>query len=172
MLRQLSFLLACGLAAATPLLPGGGNAPCVVGDFPGWPASLEGRVLQERPLGERERRFARYFPGKIGRFGDGRSEWVVRWVEGPTRRLHSAVDCYRGLGFSITSQDLVSDSEGVLWGSFCAIRADERYAVRERIHDSEGGNWTDVSSWYWSAATGASTGPWWALTRVRRCSDD
>ncbi|MCI0665355.1 MAG: hypothetical protein L0220_30200 [Acidobacteria bacterium] len=25
-------------------------------------------------------------------------------------------------------------------------------------------NWTDVSSWYWSAMLGRSCGPWWVVT--------
>jgi hypothetical protein len=116
------------------------------------------------PLGAVELRFAQDFPGRIARFTDGEREIVVRWVSQETRRLHPASDCFRGSGYSVEPQPLVIDNDGNRWGSFIASRSGEQLTVRERIYDQEGHAWTDVSAWYWSAATGKSRGPWWALT--------
>ena len=40
----------------------------------------------------------------------------------------------------------------------------EPLVVREAVTDGRGGQWTDVSAWYWSALMGRSEGPWWAFT--------
>lgn len=125
-------------------------------------------VVQWR-LSPLEERFARQFPGHIARFKDGRNEWIVRIAEKPTRMLHPATDCFRALGYHITQAHVRSDSRGDNWRCFSAERNGKRLRVCERIFDTNGGKWTDVSSWYWSAllADAARTsGPWWAVTRV------
>ncbi len=76
-----------------------------------------------------------------------------------TRKLHPASDCFRGSGYSIAPQPLAIDSTGVRWGSFVklhGVSGDCR--SNERIYDGLGNQWTDVSAWYWSAATGTSRG--------------
>jgi hypothetical protein len=42
--------------------------------------------------------------------------------------------------------------------------------VYERVYSavSADENWTDVSSWYWSALLGRSRGPWWVITTAER----
>ena len=53
-----------------------------------------------------ERRFAERFPGRIARLTDGRQIVVLRDVARPTRLLHPAADCYRGLGYRIEGEQL------------------------------------------------------------------
>jgi hypothetical protein len=161
--RRVALLLtACALAALAPLLPSRGDAAPV--DFPGWPAELDGRPLRELPLSEREERFARGFPGRTARFTDGRRELIVRFVARDTRMLHSSADCLRGAGYEVESLPLETDASGRRWARFRAVRGPERLLVRERLTGAGGGEWTDVSAWYWSAALGRSEGPWWAYT--------
>jgi hypothetical protein len=157
------FLVACGLAALVPL-PGARSAPASTAEFPGRPSHFEGRPLRELSLGPTEKRFAIDFPGRIGRFTDGEREVVIRWVSSETRKLHPAVDCFRGVGYSVTPTPLSIDAAGSRWGTFVATRGDERLEVRERVYDASGHHWTDVSAWYWAAALGKSDGPWWAIT--------
>jgi hypothetical protein len=157
------FLVACGLAALVPLL-GARWQPTSTGEFPGWPSHFEGKQLRELSLGATEKRFAIDFPGRIGRFTDGEREVVIRWVSRETRKLHPAVDCFRGVGYSVTPQPLYVGADGSRWGTFVATREDERLEVRERIYDASGHQWTDVSAWYWAATMGQSDGPWWAIT--------
>ena len=51
-------------------------------------------------MSEVEQRFAARFPGAIARFSDGERVIVLRHVERPTRMLHPAADCFRGLGYA------------------------------------------------------------------------
>jgi hypothetical protein len=148
-----------------------GRRPPVTQNFPGWPAQIAGRSLRMLPLGSIEQRFAEDFPGRIARFGDGEREIVIRWVAQETRRLHPASDCFRGSGYAVKPQPLIVDNDGVRWGSFIATRGSEQLTVRERIYDGAGHQWTDVSAWYWAAATGKSQGPWWALTIASKQRD-
>jgi hypothetical protein len=168
LLRTLSFLAVCLLAALLPVAPRSAAPASACTGFPGWPGALDGRPLAERALGAREARFAASFPGRIARFGDGRREWILRWVERPTRRLHASADCFRGLGYSIAPQPLERDERGRLWGVFRAQKGGERLIVRERIEDRAGSSWTDASAWWWAASIGRSAGPWWAYTSVER----
>jgi exosortase/archaeosortase family protein len=134
------------------------------GAFPGWPATFEGRALTPLPLTTRERQFQAGFPGRIGRFRDGRHELIIRWVTRDTRLLHPAADCFRGMGYRVTPLPLARDAAGGLWGAFRAERGTQTVRVRERIVDDAGHAWSDVSAWYWSAALHHAAGPWWAIT--------
>jgi hypothetical protein len=161
-----AFAAACVLAALVPLRGGAGASVAAGSPFPGWPSSFEGRPLRELPLTEREVRFAEGFPGRIGRFTDGEREVVLRWVEAPTRQLHPAEDCFRGLGYRVTPVTRVAATDAG-WHHFGAERDGVRLAVREHITAAAGGGemrWTDASAWYWSALLGRTQGPWWAVT--------
>jgi hypothetical protein len=165
--RTALYLIICSLAALVPLLSIQSKQsqraiPRVA--FSGWPETLDGHVLRPLPLTERELRFGGDFPGQIGRFTDGRREVIIRWVTEATRKLHSASDCFEGIGFSVRPLPLHLDGNGSFWSSFLATRENERLLVRERIYTDTGERWTDVSSWYWAAARESSTGPWWAVT--------
>jgi len=159
------FLTACALAALVPFFSGvGGAEPASGASFPGWPTTLDGRTLRPRPLAERELHFARGLPGRMARFTDGRGELTLRWVTRPTRRLHPAADCYRGLGYRVRPLPSSVDAKGRTWGRFEARRDARVLVVRERIEDARGQGFADVSAWYWSAVLGRTTGPWWAYT--------
>lgn len=153
----------CGLAAVVPLL-GSQSAVHTLNGAPEWPAHFEGKPLRALPLNALEQSFAAGFPGRMARFTDGRREIILRWVSEDTRKLHPASDCFRGAGYTVTPQPAIVDAQGARWGSFTATRGGQRLEVRERIYDTSNQQWTDVSAWYWAAATGQSRGPWWAVT--------
>jgi hypothetical protein len=165
--RLAGLLFVCVLAATAPLLPLRAAAPTAP-EFAGWPAELDGRALHEQPLDARERRFAEDFPGRIATFTDGRRRVLLRWIVRPSRQLHPASDCLRGVGYEVEPLPLVVDAERRVWGASTALDGERRYTVRERIVGADGQSFTDVSSWYWSALLGKSEGPWLAWTVFER----
>jgi hypothetical protein len=162
------FLLAALAAAVAPLLGGANDAGAASAGFPGWPTQYEGRPLTAMPLTPRENSFVRDFPGRVGRFSDGQREIIMRWVDAPTRRLHSAADCFRGIGYGITPLPVRKDGSGAAMSCFRAGHGGDAIAVCELIRDERGGIWPDVSAWYWNAMFGASRGPWWSFVVAER----
>lgn len=160
------FIIACLLAGTAPLLTPPQAAHRAVTGFPGWPRSFDGRPLVSRPLSQQEEELFRPFPGKAGKFTDGRAELFLRWVKEETRLLHPASHCFSGAGYTLRYLSIFIDTKGRHWGRFEARKGGEILLVSERLEDLHGGSWTDVSSWYWAAATGKSKGPWWAITKV------
>ena len=132
-----------------------------------WPATWEGRRLRPLALSTVETRFASQFPGRIARLTDDEQVIVLREVRQPTRMLHPAADCYRGLGYRILQAQLERDAQQGLWRCFIAEREGKRQRVCERIVDAQGRTYTDASSWFWAAQLGQSTGPWQAITTAR-----
>jgi exosortase/archaeosortase family protein len=162
-------IVVCAAAALLPLLlpkPAAATPPGQVA-FPGWPAEFEGRPLVAQPLSEREQVFLTDFPGRVGKFTDGKRTIILRWTDRPTRMLHLSSDCFRGAGFRVTPEAAMGTSDGVRYSRFRADRGGERLIVSERIYDPTSGQaWPDASAWYWDAATGRTPGPWWAVTVV------
>jgi hypothetical protein len=142
------------------------DSAAAVSGSPGFelPAQWQGQALRPLALSEVEQRFARQFPGTLARMTDGRQVMVLRTVHRPTRMLHPAADCYRGLGYSIARQQLKLDDESRLWRCFEASRGSRRLRVCERIVEADGTGFTDTSAWYWAALLGQSHGPWQAIT--------
>lgn len=169
---SLVYIVACAVAALMPFFSAqtksSGNSGAVL--FPGWPAEFEGKTLTPLPLTEREQRFNADFPGKIGRFTDGKRELIVRWVTEGTRKLHPASDCFQGLGYTVKPLAMHRDEKGSLWSSFAATKGNDRLRVYERIHSDSGEAWTDVSAWYWSALQHGE-GSWWAITIAEKSTD-
>ena len=167
------YIVACAVAALIPFLSAqsesSGSAGAVA--FPGWPTEFEGKTLTPLPLTELEQRFNADFPGQIGRFTDGKREFIVRWVTEATRKLHPASDCFQGLGYSVKPLAVHRDDKGSLWSSFAAHKGNHRLHVYERIHSDSGQTWTDVSAWYW-AALRHDQGSWWAITIAEKSTDD
>jgi hypothetical protein len=136
---------------------------------------LRDRPLTQQPLTALETRFAADFPGAIARYRTGDAALIVREVTQPTRQLHPASDCFRAVGYALGTVRTHEDARHARWNCFEARLGTERWRVCERIVDAAGRQWTDVSSWYWSAlwsqpAQGA--GPWWAVTLVRPLTND
>ena len=150
--------------AASLFLNAGHQTDRVLHIAPDWPTHFQGRRLQPLPLHERERAFLGGFPGAVARFTDGEHEIVMRWVAQPTRELHPAADCYRGLGFEVGRPRIVNDGESAQWRCFDARSRSLMSEVCERIVDRAGGSWTDVSAWYWASTLGQSEGPWLVTT--------
>lgn len=162
-LRISAFIVAAALAALSPL--SGAQVPSTpaADAFPGWPSVIDGRAVSQLPLTTRENAFARDFPGRIGRFTDGEREYVLRWVAAPTRRLHPASDCFRGLGYKVASRPMRLSQAGAPMSCFRAAGPRDGFDVCEQVTGVAGGHWPDVSSWYWLALwSGSSTG-WWSL---------
>jgi hypothetical protein len=132
-----------------------------------WPHEWRGQALQPLAMSAVERRFAAQFPGRIARFAmaDG-GELVLREVQRPTRMLHPAADCWRGIGWRIEATRLERDADALLWRCFDAVRDGQRVRVCERIVDAQGQAFTDTSAWFWAASLDRSQGPWQAITRV------
>jgi exosortase/archaeosortase family protein len=159
----LKLSLAAFIAAAGPVIAKETQSPqaSVSQEAPAWPLEFEGKPLAELPLTDKERAFAQGFPGRIGRFSDGKREIIIRWVRGATRRLHPASDCFKGLGYSISFQPLKRASDGAAMGCFIARRDGVRLQVCEQVRSEKGAVWSDASSWYWSALwSGAQTPAW------------
>lgn len=153
-------------------LAGNGRAappPAPVTEAPEWPQQWRGLALQPLARSAVEQRFAERFPGRIARFrvADG-DELVLREVQRPTRMLHPAADCWRGIGWQVGTARLVrDDADRALWRCFEATHDGQRVRVCERIVDAQGQAYTDTSAWFWAASLGRSVGPWQALTRVQ-----
>jgi hypothetical protein len=140
------------------------GAPTVAAELP---AQWNGEPLRPLALSEVETRFARQFPGTVARLTDGQQVLVLRTVRQPTRMLHPATDCYRGLGYRVQGEHLQAAAGQSPWRCFEAERAGRRVRVCERIEDAQGQTFTDTSAWYWAAVTGQSRGPWRAVTVAR-----
>jgi hypothetical protein len=136
-----------------------------------WPREWHGQPLQPLARSAVEQRFAERFPGRVARFRVGSGEeLVLREVQRPTRMLHPAADCWRGIGWQVGTAQLVregSDKGSALWRCFEATHDGQRVRVCERIVDAQGLAFTDTSAWFWAASLGQSTGPWQAITRVQ-----
>ncbi|HYE74428.1 MAG TPA: hypothetical protein VEF04_13910 [Blastocatellia bacterium] len=167
----LIFLAACAVAALIPLLGKTEHTNLSATSFPGWPVEFESRLLTPLPLSAGELRFERDFAGRIARFSNGEQEIAIRWVTEPTRSLHPASDCLKASGYEIQLQSIFIDAQGQHWGSLLAKRDGRTMRVRERIYDSSGKSWTDVSAWYWDGLLKSSHGPWWAITIAESVSD-
>ena len=155
-------------AAVTPLLARRGVSPSDDNiAVPAWPHEFEGEPLRAVQMNADERRLLENFPGAVAQFTDGRRDIVMRWVTEPTRRLHPAEDCYRAWGFVIAPARIHPDRDGSRWRCFIAIRNGQKREICEQIRDSEGGFFSDVSAWYWSAMLDLSRGPWLVTTVAR-----
>ena len=162
----LIFLMLCAAAALIPLFSHKPNPTPSPMSSPQWPSEIEGRPLTPIPLSAQATRFASAFPGQIRAYTDGQRDYVLRWVTSPTRLLHSSADCLRGSGFSITAQPVWKDASGAQWGCFIAQNSSRRLLIRERISQTSGEGWTDVSAWYWHALLSHSKPPWLAITII------
>lgn len=167
-MRRLTIILVHLFAALVPFLQKSGSADIRVDDFTAWPTELNGVELTRLALTEQERGFNTGFPGKIARFAAGDQEVVIRLISQPSRKLHPSADCLRGAGYRITPQPAQRDRDRELWGCVLAEKVDQRLRVCEQIKGSNGGRWYDVSSWYWAALLGRTSGPWWAVTVAKR----
>lgn len=161
---QTLFVTALLAAAAAPYLSISSTPDREsVRTFPGWLTAYDGHPLTPLPLSRREERFAAGFPGRIGRFSDGQREVILRWIETPTRLLHPASDCFRGLGYTLSPAPMRKDTDGRPMACFIAQKASERYSICELIVSTEGESWPDVSAWYWTAILKGGEGPWWSI---------
>lgn len=165
--RFVALIIVSLLAAIVPAVASRtGDTTISTQDFPGWPAQYDGAGYQPVPPSKADIAFYQEFPGKIQCVSQGQRRVIMRWVAKPTRQLHPSSDCFRGLGYQINWQPLVTDATGVRRSWFIAEKDGKRFSVKERIYDKGGKNWTDISSWYWSALLGKTKGPWWSDVEI------
>ena len=106
----------------------------------------------------------------MARLTDGRQIVVLRQVHQPTRMLHPAADCYRGLGYRIEAERLERSTvaeDAPVQRCFTARKHGVALRVCEQIEDARGQRFADTSAWYWAAVMGKSEGPWRAVTVTR-----
>jgi exosortase/archaeosortase family protein len=129
------------------------------------PTSFEGRSLSPVAPSASLRAVDFGFPGRLAVLSDGERVVIWRRVLEPTRRLHALSYCLRCGGSELSSLPPKADGSGALWSRFSVLDRGESYELRERIVSDDGAVFGDVSSWWWSAATGTSKGPWtaWAV---------
>ena len=161
MLLPLCALWGIGQAMAERSTPQTVNASVLSAELP---VKWQGALLRPLALSEVELRFAKHFPGSVARMTDGKQVLVLRTVARPTRMLHPATDCYRGLGYRIHNEQLEIQTDKARWRCFVADRGGRAVRVCERIEDAQGQGYTDTSAWYWASVAGQSTGPWKAIT--------
>jgi exosortase O len=162
------FLASCVLAAAMPLLHSQKTVAAPASQSVDWPTQFEGQQLKQVALSEVTERFAQEFPGQIAVFTTGKRRFVYRWVTQATRQLHPASTCYKASGYEIKWLPEYVDESNNKWSAFEATKGSEKLLVRERLYDAQGHNWTDVSSWYWSAVLKQSISPWWSVSVAER----
>jgi len=157
-------LAAAGATGRAPAAAGGNRSSAIE-----WPTHFRGQPLTQLPPTALELRFAARFPGAVARFTDGEQLLIVRHVRRPTRLLHPASDCFRGVGYAVNETRAMVDAQGVRWRCFVARRGGQRLRVCERITESLDAGapaWTDVSAWFWEAQLRRGADRWWAVTVV------
>lgn len=165
--RSMAFMISALIAAVIPLAFSRTlDNSVATRDFPGWPHQYKGASIEPVAPSRADIAFYQEFPGKIQCFSLGAKRVIMRWVAKPTRQLHPSSDCFRGVGYDITWQPLITDKDGSRWSSFIARKGEHSFVVMERIYDAHGENWTDISSWYWAALLGKTHGPWWSAVEI------
>ena len=167
-----SFWMLIGIASISPLLKTSNpyHSSKVTPNNP-LPPKLQDLDMFEVELSQDLQRFSRSFPGSIQVFDSEVGLIILRTVHRPTRSLHPAKDCLKSIGFHVKSMPLWEDSQKKRWSSLQASSHDQRIRVRERIYDSAGNSWTDVSSWFWHAILGYSDGSWTMITIIEPLED-
>ncbi|MDM8347405.1 exosortase Q [Pseudomonas sp. sp1636] len=162
---QGALVLAFVLLALWPLLSKPLAAEPRPDNFVEWPLQFAGQALRPLALSAVEQRFAAQFPGAIARFSAGAQVVTLRHVTRPTRKLHPAADCFRGLGYRIEAMHLEQRTDAAgLQRCFVASGRGTNLRVCEYIEDAGGQSFSDNSAWYWSALSGRSVGPWRAVS--------
>ncbi|HRH40029.1 MAG TPA: archaeosortase/exosortase family protein [Pyrinomonadaceae bacterium] len=162
--QQIIFVAVCLSAFVTPFIFVGKETVKTNEYVVSFPKEFDGKLLKQLELSEREQFFLNDFPGEIRRFTDGNRELIIRYVATATRKLHPASDCFSAIGYSIKPLPLKIDDNQQKWSCFRATKDNESLNVCERIYSENGKNWTDVSSWYWSAISEETGQGYWAVT--------
>lgn len=165
MTSRIALFVAAILAAVMPLLPADRAIDTLP---PEWPSRFDGRHLKLLAPTPLDKKLADDFPGHIARFTDGRRQVVLRSLSSATRQLHPASDCFEAIGYRIAPAPMLRGTDGALSSCFEATRDGVTLKVCERVIAHNGETYPDISSWYWPALLGRSTGPWLATMTVER----
>lgn len=169
---ELAILLASALLAPVRMAQAGASGGAAGPAVPP-PASFTFNgltlPLETLPPTAEEAAFAKSFPGCLSSHRWGESQVILRRVTQATRKLHPSSDCLRAAGFQTSDSVTVRCGDGAEWSRFLATRGETRFIVHERIvSEQDGGFWTDVPAWYWSALRHPLNGPWRAETVISR----
>ena len=162
---SLALTITALFAAAAPLL----SVP-----KPAAPASgatqirqFGGMPVTQVSLSPAEGKFYADFPGSIAVYEGGSFKLTVRHVTRATRKLHPASHCLRAEGFHIGERKTRTDEAGGRWLTYTATRNGIPWSVSERIRRADGGGqWAEISEWYWPALFHPHDGPWIAETVI------
>lgn len=164
----LAVLLALAAAALPLAATTGSPSPLITSP---WPTRFEGRPISRIPATATDKALAGDFPGEIARFSDGRRQIVLRRLSAATRKLHPASDCFRAIGYSVEPVAMRIAPDGKPAACFTATRDGHTLLACEQVRGIQAGEaWPDISSWYWAALLGRSTGPWTASLTVEQAS--
>lgn len=167
------FIIACIFAACAVFLFPSKHALNNQSVFENWPQNYEGQSLTLLPLSAKEQQFSKGFPGKIGRFSDGRREIIMRQVSESTRKLHPASDCFKAIGYHIKPIAIEQNKQGVNMGCFLASKQSSILHVCEYItNHSKTKSWSDVSSWYWDVFFNKDDSLWWSYVIAQNYEEE
>jgi exosortase/archaeosortase family protein len=166
--------LAAAAGALSPLFalrptPASANASASVD----WPTFWNGLALTPQPMPQEVAEYLSDFPGEWAQFRHGTESTTVllRLCERPTRKLHSAENCYLAMGGTCEPSSSQQFDDGHVWSRFTYTAPDfSRVYVRqcyfsianpprgetleEWLEGAE--SWPDISAWYWAAAVPGS----------------
>ncbi|HEY9684241.1 MAG TPA: archaeosortase/exosortase family protein [Oculatellaceae cyanobacterium] len=169
--RRTAFVSLCCIAGLIPLMPNPTKSAATAIPPPIWPTHVSGIKIMPVECLQEEQAFAKDFPGYMKRFTDGSNAYFVRYISSETRQLHPSRDCFRGMGYQLNPGPIIVETDGTRWSSFRARKSTSEYTVTERVYDSNGQSWTDISEWYWAAALHNSKGPWFDITCAKPIID-
>jgi exosortase/archaeosortase family protein len=134
-----------------------------------WPKFWNGSALIPQPMPDEVAKYLQDFPGDWAQFeweATGKSV-LLRICEVPTRKLHSAENCYLAMGGKCHAEASRKDDNGHVWSRFkYTSPADSVVYVQQcyfSISNPPRGDalevwldgaqsWPDISAWYWAAS--------------------
>lgn len=161
----IGFSMCCCLAAIGPLMSSSPQTTSLDA-FSGWPPEFSDPKFQAVRLTKHESAFAESLPGRLGKFTDGRRQFLVQWIAEGSRLVHSSTDCLTKAGYTVKPDPIRIDSFGNRWAAYQATRQGQSYHIMERLYDDSGHEWHDVSTWYWAVLRQKTRGPWWMVTVI------
>lgn len=137
-----------------------------------WPETWDGHYLVALEPDAVEKKFAEGFPGQIRRFALPDGQLILRKVTTATRMLHPTSHCLRASGFRLLHEPVVIQGndggpclryqmtapDGTVWEVTEYVRGPGSHSFRT----------ASVTKWYWHALLHPGSGPWEAVTVMKR----
>lgn len=114
-----------------------------------------------------EQRFYANFPGTFKKFKRGNEDRLIRVTSIATRKMHPSKDCFLASNYKIEKIQIVKEQQK-LWNSFNASKTGIECQVIERYYSANDDySFSDVSAWYFHAATIHNPLNWISETRIK-----